>query len=397
MRIREKLELKRPLRVFRRRPRLASRRDREQGFVLVTMALAAIALIGVLGMAVDIGRMFIAKNETQAYCDSAALAAALALDGTTTGITNAQTAVTNSTNTWNLDTTSISNPTVTFATAAAGPWVANPNPATGYIYARVAATVPLQLYFVSVVVSQTTQNVTSTATAGQIAITSFPRGLAPYSAVSTNTTGPNFGLVVGNSYDIQWPQYNSTRAGCGPNNPDRCFNSPPCSGETQASEAAVVANWGASTSGYWGSNSNSSIEQEILDVVQLQAVDVGTNIESVLTSGNKAAEAGYLDERASQDADTTDNTVSSYLAAVHNGRRLIPVPIVDPVDPTHTNVVGYGQFLLLANGPGTSNYYTRTTNGNDPFCAIYAGPYNVGGTGPGAGGSTGASRVKLVQ
>src|SRR5579872_3928020 len=95
---------------------------RERGFVLITMAVAAIALIGVLGMSVDIGRMFIAKNETQAYCDSAALAAALALDGTTTGIANAKAAVSNSINSWNLDTTKISSPTVTFATAAAGPW-----------------------------------------------------------------------------------------------------------------------------------------------------------------------------------------------------------------------------------------------------------------------------------
>src|SRR5713101_4850384 len=107
------------------------RSGQERGFVLLTIAIAVVALIGALGMAVDIGRMFITKNETQAYCDAAALAAALALDGTTTGITNAQTAVTNSTNTWNLDTTKVDNPTVTFATDTAGPWVANPNPATG--------------------------------------------------------------------------------------------------------------------------------------------------------------------------------------------------------------------------------------------------------------------------
>ena len=371
----------------------------ERGYVLITMAAAAIALIGVLGLAVDVGRMFIAKNETQIYCDSAALVAALALDGTTTGITNAQAAVTNSTNTWNLGTTKVSNPTVTFATTAAGPWVATPNPATGYIYTRVAATVPLQMYFLPVIVTTTTQNVPSAAIAGQIALTSFPRGLAPYTAVSTNTVGPNFGLVVGNSYDMNWPQYNGTRAGCAPDNPDKCFNpgSAPCSGESTASKQAVVASWGASTSGYWGSNSNSTIQQEILDVIQIQAVDVGTNIQPVLTNGNKLSEAGYLDQRASQDTDTSDNTVSTYLAAVHNGRRLMAVPIVDPVDPTHTNVIGYGQFLLLANGPGTSDYYKKTTGGSDPYCALYAGPYNIGSTNPGAGGSTGASRVKLVQ
>ncbi len=372
-------------------------KSQERGFVLITMAIAAVALIGVLGMAVDIGRMFIAKNETQTYCDAAALAGALALDGTTTGITNAQTAVANSTNTWNLNTTSISNPTITFATALAGPWSANPNPADGYTYVRVTATVPLQLYFLSVMVAQTTQNVVSSGTAAQIAITSFPQGLSPYTGVSTNTIGPNFGLVVGNSYDIQWPQYNGSRTGCGPANPDKCFVSPPCSGDSNASKTAVVTNWGSSLSGYWGSNSNSVIEQEVLNVTQAQPLAVGTNINAILTSGNKASEAGYLDERVSQDSDTTDNTVSAYLAAIHNGRRLLPAPIVDPLDPSHTNVIGYGQFLLLANGPGTSDYYKKNTNGNDPYCALYAGPYNVGSTNPGAGGTTGASRVKLVQ
>ena len=164
-----------------------------------------------------------------------------------------------------------------------------------------------------------------------------------------------------------------------------------------ASRVAVVTNWGASTSGYWGSNSNSIIEQEILDVIQLQGVEVGTNIAPVLSSGTKSAEAGYLDERASGDVDTTDNTVSSDFAAVHNGRRLLGVPIVNPLSSSQTNVIGYGQFLLLANGPGTSTYYAKSTNGNDPYCAIYAGTYNIGGTGPGAGGTSGASRVKLVQ
>ena len=209
-----------------------SRRYRqEHGFVLLTMAIGAVALVSVLGLAVDVGKLFIIKNETQAYCDSAALAAALALDGTPTGISNARAAVANSLNRWNLNSATVSNPTITFAANTAGPWIASPNPATGYTYARVAASVPVPLYFLPLVVHQTTQNVTSSATAGQIPITHFPRGLAAYTAVSTNTTGPSFGLVQGNSYCIQWPQYNGSRSGC-PQDPDKCFNSSPCAGET---------------------------------------------------------------------------------------------------------------------------------------------------------------------
>ncbi|HEY3416645.1 MAG TPA: hypothetical protein VGM23_07155, partial [Armatimonadota bacterium] len=181
-----------------------------------------------------------------------------------------------------------------------------------------------------------------------------------------------------------------------PEKPERCFNSPPCSGETPESTKAVVTSWGSNISGYWGSTSNRSIELAILDVIQLQPITVGANIAPTLTSGNKASEAGYLDQRASQDINFIDNTAFDYARNLHNGRRLLPVPIVSPLDPTHTIVVGYGQFLLYTNG-SPSNYYTRRTNGNDPFCAVYAGPYNVGSTGVGAGGSTGATRVKLVE
>jgi Flp pilus assembly protein TadG len=381
-----------------------SRNGQERGFVLITMGITVIALIAVLGMSIDIGRMFIAKNETQAYCDAAALAAALALDGTTTGISNANKAVADSTNAWNLDTTKVSNPTVTYATAIGGPWVASPNPATGYIYARVAATVPLQLYLIPIVVPKTSQDVTSSATAGQINITAFPEGLSPYTAVSTNTTGPNFGLVVGQSYDIQWPAASGS-ANCDPNNTakvDNCFIKPPCTGDLFAAKQAVLNNWGSSNNGYWGASSNSIIEQEIVNLNnQTSAITVGQNIEPILTNGNKASQGNYLDERVNQDIELTQNTVGTpttsgtYLGLPHKGRRLLPMPIVDPVDGTHTNVLGFGQFLLLTNGAGSDFY--KKVNGNDPFCAIYAGPYQIGSISPGAGGSTGATRVKLVQ
>ena len=59
-------------------------------------------------------------------------------------------------------------------------------------------------------------------------------------------------------------------------------------------------------------------------------------------------------------------------------------------------MIGYGVFLLQSDGQ-PSNYYKSNATGNEPYCALYAGTYNIGGTGPGAGGTTGATRVKLVQ
>lgn len=380
------------------------RRKSERGFVLITMTAAAIAIFLAVGMAVDIGRMFIVKNETQNFCDAAALAAALSLDGTSTGITNAQNAVTNSTNTWNFGTSTISSPTVEFATTSNGPWSGSPSSPSGILYVRVKATAPVPMYFIPVVNQIFTQNVNSYAIGGQIPYGSFKQGLAPYTAVSTNTTGPNFGLTVGENYDIQWPQFNGSRGNC-PSVPTDCFNpsSKPCSGDLNSPNtlAAVAANWGSANNGYWGASSNSDIQNEILDVIQLTPISVGTNITPVLTNGNKAAEAVYLDDRASEDTNYTDNTVginpaSGYLADPHNGRRLLAVPIVDPISPTETDVVGYGQFLLYTNG-SPSNYYQKTNNGNDPFCAIYAGPFDIGSFTTGAGGTNGATVVRLVQ
>jgi len=361
------------------------------------MALTAIGVLGVVGLAVDIGRVFVAKNETQVYSDAAASAAALVLDGTSTGIGLAGSAVAASTNKWNFGTTSVSSPAVTFAKAPAGPWVANPNPATGYSYVKVTASVPVRLYFLPLVTGQSTFTASATAVAGQVPVSSLLRGLSPYTAVSTNTTGPAFGFVVGNSYTIHWPTFNGNRSGCGPGNPLRCFNSAPCSGDPNASLMAVVSNWGSQYHGYWGSNSNAVIAAAVLDLIQLAPVSVGENLDPLLTPGNKQSEAGVLDQRVSQDTNTTDQTPGSYLAsATHNGRRLLPVIIANPVDPTHTNAIGFGQFLLYSNG-SPSDYYKVNGNGNSPYCAIYVGPLNIGSLGPGAGGSTGASSVRLVE
>ena len=72
--------------LMRHRNLRAGATARRRGFVLVTMAATAAAVFGVVGLAVDIGRMFITKNELQVYCDAAAVAAAMQLDGSTAGL-----------------------------------------------------------------------------------------------------------------------------------------------------------------------------------------------------------------------------------------------------------------------------------------------------------------------
>src|SRR5260370_5026908 len=62
----------------------------EHGFSLIMTAVTFVVTLGMLGLAIEMGRMFILKNELQAYADAAAMAAATRLDGTQTGIQDAE-------------------------------------------------------------------------------------------------------------------------------------------------------------------------------------------------------------------------------------------------------------------------------------------------------------------
>ena len=73
-------------------------RSRQRGIALLASAVSAIMLFGMAGLAIDIGRMYITKNEAHGYADGAAIAAARKLDGTAAGLNNAENAVSASTN-----------------------------------------------------------------------------------------------------------------------------------------------------------------------------------------------------------------------------------------------------------------------------------------------------------
>lgn len=63
--------------------------DKQRGAVAIMVAIAMIALIGLLGIVIDLGNLFIRKTELQNAADAAALAGAKRLNGTTTGVNNA--------------------------------------------------------------------------------------------------------------------------------------------------------------------------------------------------------------------------------------------------------------------------------------------------------------------
>jgi uncharacterized membrane protein len=80
------------------------RRAGERGFVLIAMSITMLLMLACIGLAFDLGRIYIARNEAQLFTDAAALAAASKLDGSATGVDRARAAVARVPMRWNLGT-----------------------------------------------------------------------------------------------------------------------------------------------------------------------------------------------------------------------------------------------------------------------------------------------------
>ncbi len=349
------------------------RRSRERGFALITSGICSVAILGMLGLAVDLGRLYIIRNEMQAYADSASLAAAIELDGTASGIARAQAAVAANTNKWNLASSSFSGTRVDFATTPAGNWADNPNPATDYKYVRVRATGAASLYFLPIVTSSTAATVTAKAVAGQVPKPNFREGLLPFSPYAHAAGAEDFGYTLGERYTLRWSA-----------NPKTGQNVCPGDDQQQWIDQATAGN--ASFRGYIDENSASVIRAAIESDYQSRPLGIGDALE--MTGGAKQTIRDALIARISQDSDSTATTYAEYKARDQgNGRRIVAIAVNNGF-PEY-RVLGFAAFFLLA----PSEY---GTGGNQPFCGEFIGPYVQGGRGGGAGGP-GAYVVRLVE
>jgi uncharacterized membrane protein len=62
----------------------------DKGFVLIVTCIVLAILLGLAGLGIDIGRMYVIRSELQAFSDAAALNAALQLDDTEQGTARAR-------------------------------------------------------------------------------------------------------------------------------------------------------------------------------------------------------------------------------------------------------------------------------------------------------------------
>ena len=348
-------------------------RRRRKGFALLTTGACLVAMVGALGLSVDISRLYIARSEMQGYADAAALSAALELDGTAAGITRAQGALTASTNRWNMGTTAFGGTQTDFATDLGGPWSGNPNSPTGYRFVRVRATATVPLYFITAVALARTATVNGTAIAGQVPKTYFPEGVLPFSPFAHNSGQPDFGFTPGERYTLRWGS-----------NPMVGINV--CPGDDAPPWVAQARAGGADERGYIEETSSAIIRAAIEQDYMTRPLEVGEAV--FMTGGNKQTQRDSLRARVGQDTDPNSATYAEYEANdTGNGRRLVVVPVNNA---HHDNIVlGFGLFFLLL-----AEEYPQ--GGNQPFCAEFVGPYVQGSRHNGAGGA-GAYSVRLVQ
>jgi uncharacterized membrane protein len=112
--------------------------SRDRGFVLIAMSITMLLLLAVMGLAFDLGRVYIARNEAQVFTDAAALTAALRLDGSSAGIAKARESVARLPMRWNLGTREFTGVVVEFSPDGVK-WERDPRDASSIHQARVTA------------------------------------------------------------------------------------------------------------------------------------------------------------------------------------------------------------------------------------------------------------------
>lgn len=371
---------------FSKSPGLTRRRD-SAGYMLLTTALSVVGVMGMAGLAIDVGRMYVARDESQAYVDAVALNAALKLDGTSSGITNAQNTATTvaAVDKWNFGKNTFSSATMQFAkplatnpsSPDASTWVANPANPAGYSYVRVAVGVDVPITFMQAINAGATKRVGASSVGGQVYITSYINGLLPFSPVTPNSAATtDWGFRKdGTLYTIRYPSQGGLTKGN------------VCAGDQNAPWLNSLP---SQDRGYWGANSAAAIRGEIIDNTQVQPLTIGDPVPMV--GGAKNTEGSALDARVLEDTDPNSDTWLAYTTSgTGNGRRIVGLPVNDGPNSNFT-AMSIRAFFLQKSG-----VYSQVT-GTDPICAEYIGAY-IEGSGIRGGSTTlaGGFQVRIVQ
>jgi Flp pilus assembly protein TadG len=374
--------------------RETKRRRRQAGFSLALIAVTATVMIGMMGLAFDLGRMFILKSELQTFVDTAALGAVRELDGTGTSVMQAHTTATQGPlgttrpNALYFDTVDVTGVTDTYSTAFNGTYdnytTAQGNAANTYRFIKVTASSSTPMYFMGVIPGvASSYSLTATAIGGQEQ-TSYNfnnGGLAPFSPDAHNAADTrNFGLVPNQQYTLKWGNGNTTT----------------CAGDAGFSPGNAPSDHGFVDLGQGNGNSNLRLVIVFGGYPNANSdpnhVSVGDTL-GVVPGDRGASIFSALAERSNQDPDQTSTTWEQYKSAgTGNGRRVITAAINDPTlaagngSNRTIQVIGFGNFLIDP---------ANTISGSSgPICATYIGPASL--TGNSSGGTSGTSVYRML-
>jgi hypothetical protein len=361
---------------------LKTRKQSERGFSLIMIAVSSVVMFGMLGLTTDLGRVYIVKNELQAFVDASSVAASLQLNGTQAGLAAADAAAASGPvgpagtyNGWDFDALKVPTPTVSYSTTYGGSYYSSSSgsvdPTSRFVQVKATASSPI--YFLPIIPGiGPTLAVSAVATAGLSSQTSMPAGgtdgAAPFSPDAHNATSANFGFTKGQLYTLRMTPPGHGGATCPGDAGWTDPNSPQDRG---------YVNFGQG-------NSNGGIG-DVLDNNTTYGLNITTKIDIPWVPGQKHV-GPFVQTRFNQDTNTDQTiTYAQYLSDGNgNGRRILIVPVNDPVQSSIDGaayIIGFAAFFL-------QNDFTSFYGNVDPLCGEYIGPATLNSMQPGPTPST---------
>lgn len=128
-------------------------------------------LLGLAGLGIDIGRMYVIRAELQSFTDAAALSAALELDGTDSGLASARAGSSRLANgphamRWDMGTQPITNIATSFSSDN-NTWQEHPKQPSDYRFVRVVASEPAPVIFLRIFQPLSSTNVAAASVAAK--------------------------------------------------------------------------------------------------------------------------------------------------------------------------------------------------------------------------------------
>jgi Putative Flp pilus-assembly TadE/G-like len=171
-------------------------RRRSSGFVLLLMVVSMGVLLGAIGLALDLGRLYLIRSEAQTFADMAALSAARELDGSHAGVDRAREVVAHSPQRWDFGVKTFPGVGIEFSPDSKA-WRPIPALPGDVHFVRVTAeTGPVDLLFLPFVVGRQATVVRARAVARKDTEPAAAEML-PFAPAAKNPDDANFGFRIG--------------------------------------------------------------------------------------------------------------------------------------------------------------------------------------------------------